>query len=309
MISFVVLTKLIDDFKSEFKIDDELVYKKCLQTYIIVMKKLHDTITNESRTSVVNRDYAKFRANRLEVLLIINLVNGSISEQSVTNRFSDKTVCYTVGSIVKPDRFDTDLDSVCSSGIHYFRSLERTYYYNIITNYYNIVTNEDNFDGQLKQWGDDGGLCKQCTYIKGKCNGLCEEWHMNGKLSSRCNYADGNKDGLYEGWHSNRALSIKCNYTNGKINGLCECWYSNGQPNYRYNYVDNKKNGLCESWNIDGTVHFKRNYVDDKIVEPSEQSTTKATTSGRLSSTVCNDWRYGALACAGLLTAIVYLHY
>ena len=44
-------------------------YKKC-GDYIVTMKKLPDTITNESRRNVVDPLYAKFRADKLMVVSI-----------------------------------------------------------------------------------------------------------------------------------------------------------------------------------------------------------------------------------------------
>src|SRR5438552_1369387 len=43
--------------------------------WLVIMKKLPDTVTNESRKNAFNCKYAKYRANKLEVIEIINVKN------------------------------------------------------------------------------------------------------------------------------------------------------------------------------------------------------------------------------------------
>ena len=52
-------------------IDPLYVFKSCSRDWIVVLQKLADTITNESRP-VVDADCAKFRANKLQVVDIIH---------------------------------------------------------------------------------------------------------------------------------------------------------------------------------------------------------------------------------------------
>ena len=55
----------------EYIVDPKYVFKSC-GNYIVVLQKLLDTITNESRSDVSNAMYANYRANKLRVILIIN---------------------------------------------------------------------------------------------------------------------------------------------------------------------------------------------------------------------------------------------
>lgn len=255
MLSLKALTELIDDFMTGTKIDDELVYKKCLKKYIVVMKKLHDTITNESRTNVNNSSTAKFRANKLEVVLIISTYDGS-TQSSIVHQCDDQSLCYTVGQVVEPDSFDEDLDVVCSNGIHYFRSLEPAYYYHALL---------DSYDGPMKEWHEDGSIFRQSTYSKGKFHGLYEIWHENGQIHIRYNFEDGEINGLGETWYNNGKYYSKGSYVNGKKNGLWDYWYSNGRPCSRCSYVDNSKDGLYEGWYEFRSTSIKCNYVNDKL--------------------------------------------
>lgn len=101
--------------------------------YFVVMQKLDDTITNESRKNVVNPQYAKFRANKLKVIDIINC-KDMIDEESVVNvlhlkGFSSKKTAYEVGNIVVPDEFDSNIENICTGGIHYFNSIDAVYHF------------------------------------------------------------------------------------------------------------------------------------------------------------------------------------
>src|SRR5690348_3690982 len=72
-------------------IDDEAyVYKMILDTYIVVMKKLPTTITNEKRTNVVDAAHAKFRASELEVVFIVNVNDLNDRPNNVINTTSIK---------------------------------------------------------------------------------------------------------------------------------------------------------------------------------------------------------------------------
>src|SRR5579872_5688688 len=53
---------------------DQYVYKMLQNSnsWFVIMKKRLDTITNENRDNVVNPLHAKFRANILDVIAIIN---------------------------------------------------------------------------------------------------------------------------------------------------------------------------------------------------------------------------------------------
>src|SRR5690606_2118713 len=76
--------------------NQDYIYKSCFDKlsknkykckWLIVMKKVSDTITNESRSGVSDKDYAMFRANRLLVVAIINKNKPSLRKKYVLNEF------------------------------------------------------------------------------------------------------------------------------------------------------------------------------------------------------------------------------
>jgi hypothetical protein len=107
------------------------VFKKCHDNLtdhdciVMLEKPLSDFICNESRDSVKNKEMAKFRCNGLNVVLIYDLVLQQTMSQILHQpNYWGLLTYYKIGEIVKPDRFDDDLDIVCTSGIHYFLTLK-----------------------------------------------------------------------------------------------------------------------------------------------------------------------------------------
>ena len=81
-------------------IDPSYVFKSCSRDWIVVLQKLPDTITNESRF-VVDADCAKFRANKLQVVDIIHKFDQTITCDSIWNSvYAGKQMEYKRGEIV-----------------------------------------------------------------------------------------------------------------------------------------------------------------------------------------------------------------
>jgi hypothetical protein len=151
-------------------VECNIVYKKVIYGnthYLVTMEKLKDTKTNEHRKDVTDNRYATFRANKLKVLSInkINLalcepdtsmINQCVSLYNPLGNFWNyyypdtlkdietiRTI-YKIGEIVYADRYDEDAYSICTHGIHYFRSKERAIMYDVLS--YNIKSHYQLFD-------------------------------------------------------------------------------------------------------------------------------------------------------------------
>lgn len=162
--SSCVTDKLCDlgRLKSHYEnyMNSEYLFKKCNRRYLVILKKVPTTLTNESRKYVVDPQSAKFRANHLEVVKIIDLridpYNSDIIElEKITSVFHNSalitkinkgwvdrkslkpeqklkvTTEYIVGQIVYADHWTNEINKICDHGIHYFKSLEPAYYYSI----------------------------------------------------------------------------------------------------------------------------------------------------------------------------------
>jgi hypothetical protein len=98
---------------------------------ILLEKPSVGFICNEDRGAVINKDFAKFRCNGLIVILIFDLVdNTCISSINHITPYYYMTTLYEVGKLVKPDFFDSNLNDICTHGIHYFLTLKAATCYN-----------------------------------------------------------------------------------------------------------------------------------------------------------------------------------
>lgn len=55
---------------------------------------------------------------------------------------------------------------------------------------------DDELDGELFEWYENGNMDYKATYIKGKLNGSFTHWCENGKLNFECNNTN-LQNGLY----------------------------------------------------------------------------------------------------------------
>src|SRR5437016_3705304 len=135
------------------------LYKSCQKNWIVVLQKLDDTITNEGRNDVSDPLYAKFRANKLRVVSICHKLNQEQCIDSITNSsYTGKTVTYTRGQVVEVDDFDNDLDHVCTTGIHYFKSVQAALMWEI----------PDNYTGVHRVWFNNGIKQADTEYLQGE---------------------------------------------------------------------------------------------------------------------------------------------
>jgi antitoxin component YwqK of YwqJK toxin-antitoxin module len=229
--------------------DIQYVYKLCHNTcarraWIVVMKKIFDTITNESRDGVINTRYAKFRANKLQVVTIISYHNPKRRSKKIIHKpdcMFPSTV-YIKGHIVEPDKYDYDLNIICSNGIHYFNSIEAAYYYELMSY---------DYSGVWKTYRDNGEIFSYCTYKKGIKHGNYVSYYPSGNKNSEGSYVDDVKNGHWT-------------------------HYLGGDVVDEGSYVDNKKHGRWIVHNMDkiileqydhGTLEYtyELSYSDKKI--------------------------------------------
>ena len=160
-----------------------IIYKACKNS-IVTLELLPDSLTNEDRTGVVNSDFAKFRTNKAKV---ISIVNPETKEQ-LDRDYSmyDPTFVYTVGEVIICE-FDSNINKVCSSGIHYFKTYEASlsWYYNYRKPY---------TDRKYIGYHDSGQKSYEHSYKDGVREGKQEAWYENGQKQ----YEDYYKEGWYE---------------------------------------------------------------------------------------------------------------
>lgn len=189
------------------------------------MKKIPQTSTNEARTNIINSNCAKFRANTFEVVLIINIFDLDDRPQHITNTYVDSNgitymIFYTVNRPVVPHHYDCSPENVCSTGIHYFNTIEPAYFYRVLP---------IDYTGVWKCWYETGQLMSECNYVLGERHGQCVMWHENGQKSLDCNYIDDKLVGKRLQWHPNGNILRKEVYANDKRIEIKE-WTYYGRP-------------------------------------------------------------------------------
>jgi len=205
--------------KYEKYIGPNYVYKKCIDflaknlsmKWLVILEKIKGTKTNEGRFRVVNRAYAKFRADKLRVIKIINVNNPNLTKKYIVNIFNDIKIRYKVGKITYPNKYDENIDVICSSGIHYFNTIDPAYFY---------IENPVNHTGYVYEWKDNGEIRYEGLTLKGIMNGKWTFWHSHGIKSSEGEYLKGQKNGIWICWYENGKRKAKETYIMGNLNSI-----------------------------------------------------------------------------------------
>jgi antitoxin component YwqK of YwqJK toxin-antitoxin module len=122
---------------------------------------------------------------------------------------------YQTGKEVEVNDYDTNIDKVCSRGIHYFKSLFSSQMWQF---------NRSNYTGPYVE-----GPYVESNYKDGERHGPFKEWYENGQQWEECNYVNGKLHGPYIGWYKNGQKWRECEYVNGELHGPIKEWYKNGQ--------------------------------------------------------------------------------
>lgn len=187
--------KEIED--SEDNDSDDIVYKKITNVYhswIIIMKKIpktklsEGTITNEEREGIKDKTRAKFRANKLKVIGIINIENPSEKESKIIGSYNKLCTIYEIGRNVYPDSFNYNLDIVCTNGIHYFKSLEPALFYDVAPSKYT---------GFFTNWYNSGEKSGEGPMLNGKRHGYWKFFWDDGRKKSMGHFVNGNENGIW----------------------------------------------------------------------------------------------------------------
>lgn len=289
----------------EYVNNNDYVYKKCynidicntyqndkdIREWLVILKKLDDTRTNEERKSVSNKLFAKHRADKLLVVAIINVNDLSSEPTSITNKYRDITTVYEVGKITYSESFDQNVANICSNGIHYFRKIDRAYFYEEIPK---------SFFGVGLNWYSSGNIKTICeikivenTSTGSKVqirDGTCSKFFRNGVREYMVSFIDDKKSGVWMSWYKDGSLkdtgefkydkkigkwTIRSKYDskdegiyiNDLKNGVWTRWnYSSKDENFEQykieegEYLNGEKNGTWTRWYVNGTKFCEAEY-------------------------------------------------
>jgi antitoxin component YwqK of YwqJK toxin-antitoxin module len=201
---------------------DYFVYKSCGE-WIVFMKKISNTITNEGRDGIVDRSHAKFRANVLFVVRIANKFDKNKTINSVQNTFYEKKITYIVGKQVGVDDFDTNIYDVCSTGIHFFNSYKAAFFFE----FPDVMP--EKYTGKYNGYYCTGQKMFKGNLSKGKEVGLWIQWFENGQKKSEGKYTNGKHSSFWIYYYENGRKQCEGNCSNGKRIGLWNFWKDTGE--------------------------------------------------------------------------------
>jgi antitoxin component YwqK of YwqJK toxin-antitoxin module len=264
--------------------------------FIVVFRKLEDSITteNDKRNLVYRRNFAKFRADKLEVVCIFLKKHPYIQVKSIDKKYYENdVVTYTVGKIAKIHDYNTESPYANASGMTYFKSVEGAFYNELdletYTGHY-VVYNEQCGSREKEfdyVYGQKHGTCivwRQCynlekeeyQYVNGKMYGTYKLWYKNGYKSGQCNYTNDMRHGQYNAWYecaetldNDRKFrdctgdkKQECHYVDGKLHGVLTEWYIGNIKKTEGTYVNGKACGQHIAWRKNGTKWIECNYFN-----------------------------------------------
>jgi len=126
--------------------------------------------------------------------------------------------------------------------------------------HFKSYSGEHGFEGTGLSWYDNGVLCEESPYIKGKRQGILKQWHKNGALSYEGLYQNDLKEGIHrELYETGTNKSIKI-YEADLLNGDYETCYDNGQVESEAYYVNGKMDGVYKRWFPHGKPALEVNF-------------------------------------------------
>ena len=143
-------------------------YKKAKEGFIVKLEILGEN--NEKRTDIRDPVHAKYRCSKAKVLDIFHYKTNE-KKESIGGIYNNNFI-YKLNEIVET-KFNPNLESVCSEGIHYFKTLKQANFWRF---------NLDNYIGEFMEWYENGSPYYKCYINNGRYEGKHEIFNEDGKL-------------------------------------------------------------------------------------------------------------------------------
>jgi antitoxin component YwqK of YwqJK toxin-antitoxin module len=256
--------------------------------WLVIMVKIPKTKTNELRGNIANKFYAKFRANVLKVVKVINIDQPKKTTSYIINDFKGKKTKYEVGKLVYADYYDDDINKICTGGIHYFKTLNAAYFYRDVPNDYNGIWIDRYDNGQKKSKGEyfNGAKINKWVYwydstcSKGTAGqkmaietysndtdfgesikfGEWIIWYPNGIKQSIGNYLYDRREGKWTEFYENGNKKDEGIYLYGKRKGKWFGWHDNKMKAFEGEYLCGNRIGTWFEWHENGQLELECNY-------------------------------------------------
>lgn len=252
------LSKYVSDEKYVYKLCYNFTGSNCKREWLVVLEKLYYTRTNEKRSNVVDASCAKFRADVLQVVEIINVNDPKITTNKILNTYDYVIVKYEVGESVVANKYDDDVDNICSGGIHYFKSFLPAYYFRDVP---------EKYIGDWIFYFDSGQKYMTCKYKNGTISMACDAWYENGKKYIEIKVLDSTDPhfkSTYMEWYDNGKNKMQGEFFDEMKSGHWISWHDNGNKFSEGDYVEGKKTGHWVVWSLNGEILADGDFVNGK---------------------------------------------
>jgi antitoxin component YwqK of YwqJK toxin-antitoxin module len=243
---------------SEYISNPKYVYKSC-GNYVVVLEKIDCTITNEARSNIADPKYAKYRANKLKTTMIINKFDPSDVIVEIQNSYYTKEkVVYRTGEIIEINDYDYNLKEVCSTGIHYFKTIEQSFFWELLR--FNPT-----YTGKLIEWDDSGNKWSEQAYRGGKFEGKWIQYYADGSKLGKGEYKEGKPEGKWIKWFENGTKHSEGEFKGGKMVGKWIHWHKDGTKHSEGEYKEGIPDGKWIYWYEDGQKMSEEEYKEGNL--------------------------------------------
>lgn len=203
--------------------NNNFVFKRAYDK-IVILQKIKSTITTEQCPQLSKKKHAVYRGNSFKVILIFEIMNPSVTHQSVIDGvFASEKLVYEVGKIVTEKHFDENLELVFAHGIIYYKNIKPIYYY---------MVDVSTHTGKYYKWHSNGTKIQKGNYIDGKKNGKWKYWHSNGAVEKIGCYENDVKIGQWIIYPHIGPMKLRKTYEDGVL--IFEEEFSNNPENSIY---------------------------------------------------------------------------
>ena len=251
-------------------------------TVVITLEIPDDALHNIDRASVIQKETAAYRCNKARVLEICDAKDSTIQHSEVNSGILEDNIwkfnlIYKVGEMVEEPSFDTNIENICTEGIHYFlsRRLAEDYYNENKENTYSLETGlllqrrsmlEGMLHGIYEEWYPTGKKKLEQEVKEGVAHGVTKEYDEQGLLHKEYNLENGLLEGDYWENYPSGSRKVKKTFVKNSENGIHYEWHPNGYLFWQCPVKDGEFNGLFEAWDSQGNPKGSVFYENGQIV-------------------------------------------
>lgn len=254
--------------------DPNCVYKLCHQKWLIIMKKLPESITNENINENINSDsnenYIKYTTDKLYVLVICNVENIDTNLNKLIENYAYGNICYTVNEIIIFNNLCSNAflpkNNILSNSIQYYKNIETAFYDRLCPNNYTGIWTSRYTNGQKISEGMYVNGMKQNYWIRWYSDGskFAEGYYVDNKFSDRWIYWYDKTTSMMNYGINKEQKKIKGYYNNGMLTDHWTKWHSNGQIELDGEYIDGTAIGRWSFYQENGDVNLHNAQINKK---------------------------------------------